>query len=99
MKNEGKLCPQNFQIWVAFLMGMVVIIIAIVAFDAVSIKGRMGSDVSIPYQGVGSIDTYGQSVSYANATEDESRAWLGIEPTDVTEIMARLMLAKTSTAG
>ncbi|MBW1677837.1 MAG: hypothetical protein JRJ79_14865 [Deltaproteobacteria bacterium] len=44
MKDEGKLCPQNFQIWVAFLMGMVVIVIAIVVFDNVSGKSRLGTD-------------------------------------------------------
>ena len=43
MKKEGKLCPQNFQVWVAFLMGMVVIIIAIVVFDHVSVRGRVGT--------------------------------------------------------
>ena len=96
MKKEGKLCPQNFRVWVAFLMGMVVIIIAIVIFDHVSVRGRVGLDD-------GKLDTGGttgyvqtsstqsgiQPASYTKGTEGETGAWLGIEPVDVTEAMAK----------
>jgi len=99
MKDEGKLCPQNFQIWVAFLMGMVVIVIAIVVFDNVSGKSRPGIDTlsktavddSVRYQ-TGADDFYtatGQSVSYLKETESAPGAWLGIEPADITGATAK----------
>jgi len=108
MNKEGKLCPQNFQVWVAFLMGMVVIIIAIVVFDNVSLKSRIGIDTTkiaaddtVRYQGTtssdtGSQDIVGQTVSYTEAAEDGSGAWLGIEPLDVTEAMAKQLDRKVS---
>ncbi|MBW2062373.1 MAG: PDZ domain-containing protein [Deltaproteobacteria bacterium] len=96
MNNEGKLCPHNFPLWVAFLMGMVVIIIAIVVFDLVSIRGRMGLDVARSsfdvtsiYQGTSSTQAGLQPASYTKDGEGETGAWLGIEPADVTEDMAK----------
>ena len=91
MKNEGKLCPQNFQVWVAFLMGMIVIIIAVVIFDKVSM-GRYGPDKKIQedtYQGGFETDLgYGQQVISLKESDDYSGAWLGIEAVDITKPMA-----------
>jgi len=104
MEKEKKLCPQNFQVWVGFLMGMVVIIIAIVIFDHVSTRGRVGTDdgridtgdipgyvnTSSTQSGIQPV-SYNKAVSYTKDTEGETRAWLGIEPVDVTEAMAKQM--------
>ncbi|MBF0102949.1 MAG: PDZ domain-containing protein [Desulfobacterales bacterium] len=91
MKNDEKLCPHNFQVWVAFLMGMVVIVIAIVVFDKVS-KGRLGYDtVDIQAQrGSTTVDATitVQPVSLLKSTESAG-AWLGIEAKDVTKDMAK----------
>ncbi|MBW2078381.1 MAG: PDZ domain-containing protein, partial [Deltaproteobacteria bacterium] len=103
MKKEGKLCPQNFQVWVAFLMGMVVIIIAIVVFDHVSVRGRVGTDTArmgedegVVYQGERDAQTSSAALSYTSGTEGRPRAWLGIEPVDITEGMAKQMGLKIS---
>lgn len=95
-KKEGKLCPYNFQVWVAFLMGMVVIIIAIVIFDHVSVGGRVGADDgrsetddTSGYFKTSSTQSGIQPASYTTGTIDRRRAWLGIEPVDVTEAMAK----------
>jgi len=102
MDDKVKWCPQNFQVWVAFVMGMVVIIIAIVLFDNVLGKRQSGS--SIPSLRSVEIDTKGidatissnlQSISFLKDSEEE-KAWLGIEPLDVTEQMAKEMDIKVS---
>ena len=94
MNKEGKLCPQNFQVWVAFLMGMVVIIIAIVVFDKVSVKGRVDAgtvavDVDRTQSLLPGITTAGQTINTVEKGETETAAWLGIEPLDVNAAMAR----------
>ena len=94
MNREGKLCPQNFQVWVAFLMGMVVIIIAIVVFDKVSVKGRVDAgtvavDVDRTQSLLPGITTAGQTINTVEKGETETAAWLGIEPLDVNAAMAR----------
>mgnify|MGYP002641459114 CR=1 FL=1 len=102
MNKEGKLCPQNFQVWVAFLMGMVVIIIAIVVFDKVSVKGRVDAGTvavavdrsqSLVPGVTTSLDpgvtTAGQTVNTIANVETGAGAWLGIEPLDITAAMAR----------
>ena len=92
MKKEKKLCPQNFQVWVGFLMGMVVIIIAIVIFDHVSTRGRVGAEGDTSgYVKTSSAQSGIQPASYTKGTEGETGAWLGIEPVDVTEAMAKQM--------
>ena len=96
MNKEGKLCPQNFQVWVAFLMGMVVIIIAIVVFDNVSIRGRIGIDSAKALTEAGTPTIVGQTISYTKASEESPGAWLGIEPLDVTEAMAKQLDLKVS---
>jgi membrane-associated protease RseP (regulator of RpoE activity) len=44
MADKRQSCPQNFSIWVAFVMGMVVIVIAIVVFDRVVGGGRLAAE-------------------------------------------------------
>nr|WCC90952.1 magnetosome protein MamE-Cter-greigite [Desulfobacteraceae bacterium] len=94
MKLDKSVCPQNFQVWVAFLMGMIVIIIAIVVFNNVLVKSRVGyapdnmRAIELDTKGVDvSINTI-QTVSMDNKNEAQS-AWLGIEPIDVSEDIAR----------
>jgi len=94
MNNEGKLCPQNFQVWVAFLMGMVVIIIAIVVFDKVSVKGRVDTgtiavDVDRSQPLLPGMTTAGQTINTIADVKTDAGAWLGIEPLDITAAMAR----------
>ena len=98
MKKEKKLCPQNFQVWVGFLMGMVVIIIAIVIFDNVSTRSRIGpddgrseTDDTSGYVKTSSTQSGVQPASYTKGAEGETGAWLGIEPVDVIEAMAKQM--------
>ena len=92
MKKEKKLCPQNFQVWVGFLMGMVVIIIAIVIFDHVSTRGRVGAEGDTSgYVKTSSAQSGIQPASYTKGTEGETGAWVGIEPVDVSEAMAKQM--------
>jgi len=94
--NTERLCPKNFQVWVAFLMGMVVIIIAIVLFDNVLNKSRVGMNPDVTHGA--EVDTksvdisvttpFPQTVSSMTESSDD-RAWLGIEPVDITEEMAK----------
>jgi len=92
MKDEGRFCPQNFQVWVAFVMGMIVIIIAIIVFNKVS-TGRYGADRKYQVDtNQGRFETY---LDYAQQTssfkEDEEVTWLGVEAVDVNRSMARQM--------
>lgn len=93
MNSDGKSCPQNFQVWVAFLMGMVVIVIAIVVFDRVS-KSRIGSaDIRVSSAAVqGAVvgpESYAQPVSLLSTNKAGAGAWLGIEVNDITQAMAK----------
>ncbi|ETR64748.1 MAG: MamP2 [Candidatus Magnetoglobus multicellularis str. Araruama] len=91
MESLSKKCPQNFKVWVSFLMGMVVIIIAIVVFDSVLIRSRIGQvqegprDINIETPATSLTLDYAKTVS---STKDESEAWLGIEPRDINSQMA-----------
>jgi len=88
-------CPQNFKVWVSFLMGMVVIIIAIVVFDSVLVRGRLGQtqesprDISIETPASNVNVEYVKTVS--STKDSESEPWLGIEPMDIDSQMADQM--------
>jgi len=95
MKEEVKLCPKNFQVWVAFLMGMVVIVIAIVVFNKAS-NGRLGVDnrlfsEEVVDQRIGGLpqDITGSSSTVLTSGGETSSSWLGIEVNNVTEKMAQ----------
>ncbi len=97
MNDKGVSCTQNFPIWVAFLMGMVVIVIAIALFDNLAARGRLGGDTAVKatlndgnvsYQGT-TPPTYGETVSYAKDADNALGAWLGIEVEDITKAMAK----------
>ena len=60
MTEETPKCPRNFGLWVAFLAGMVAMVIAAVVFDRVSGRTRSGSDTP-EYQ------QYGQDVVKINS--------------------------------
>ncbi|MBF0450797.1 MAG: PDZ domain-containing protein [Candidatus Magnetomorum sp.] len=100
MESIKKLCPQKFEVWVAFLMGMVVIIIAIVVFDSVLIKSRSGQlqdamrDVVIDTKGADISVNFAQTVN--SEKDDDPDAWLGIEPMDITKEMANQLGLKVS---
>ena len=90
MESITKRCPQNFKVWVSFLMGMVVIIIAIVFFDSVLVRGRLGQDgprdVNVETPGSSINVEYVKTVS--SVKDVEPSPWLGIEPQDVNSQMA-----------
>jgi membrane-associated protease RseP (regulator of RpoE activity) len=45
MADRQQSCPQHFSIWVAFVMGMVIVVVAIVVFDRVVGGGRLSAEV------------------------------------------------------
>ena len=107
MNSVKKICPQNFQVWVAFLMGMVVIIIAIVVFNNMLGKSRIGytqepmKSIELETKGIEmSINPYQTTVNPTQTVNpiqtvsltsknDEPEAWLGIEPSDLSEDIAK----------
>ena len=95
MDSIKEKCPQNFKVWVSFLMGMVVIIIAIVVFDSVLVRGRIGQVQDNPREV--SIETPVSSVNVeyvktvSSTKDNEPQAWLGIEPMDINSQMAEQM--------
>jgi len=91
MNVENKLCPKNYQVWVAFLMGMVVIVISIVVFDHVSdtrygTTNRLVDDTIIDQR-----DTVAQPSTYIQSTSGEtsSDVFLGIEVSNATSQMTQ----------
>ncbi|SLM32756.1 Putative magnetosome protein with 2 PDZ-serine protease domains. Similar to the C-terminus of MamE proteins. Named mamP* in GenBank [Desulfamplus magnetovallimortis] len=91
MKGEVKLCPKNFQVWVAFLMGMVVIVIAIVVFDKAS-NGRLGLDnrllsEEVVDQRIGGLPQ--DTDTLLTSGGDDASAWLGVEVTNINDKMAQ----------
>jgi len=94
MKGEIKLCPKNFQVWVAFLMGMVVIVIAIVAFDNVtnnrqSFTNRVTADEIVEQRTELPQSTYLQPNNMLVNGDADDAAWLGIEINDLDADTAR----------
>lgn len=97
MKGEIKLCPNNFKVWVAFLMGMVVIVIAIVVFDKAS-NGRLGLDnrllsEDVVDQKIGGLpqDVTADGNTQLTSGGEDSSTWLGIEVNDISEKTAEQM--------
>jgi S1-C subfamily serine protease len=89
MKGETKLCPNNFQIWVAFLMGMVVIVIAIVVFDGVSNNRPTAVNRSPTDDILDLRTTINTQNTLLTSGENNSVAWLGVEANDITSNMAQ----------
>jgi membrane-associated protease RseP (regulator of RpoE activity) len=96
-------CPQNFKVWVAFVMGMVIIVTAIVIFDRVLGMGRLTggtptgaapagttATTTDPATGTGAVRpaTY---LALTGGNTETPTAWLGIEGTDVSKETARLL--------
>lgn len=78
-------CPRNFKLWVAFLAGMVCMVIAAVAFDRVSGRTRSGSDTDEYQSGQGIVTTSSVVVAEQQA---ESGPWLGIEVQEINDVIA-----------
>ncbi|MEA1967843.1 MAG: PDZ domain-containing protein [Thermodesulfobacteriota bacterium] len=92
MNAENKLCPKNYQVWVAFLMGMVVIVISMVVFDQVS-DSRYGSTDNrlVDETIVDQRDSMAQPGAAAELTSGEtsSDVFLGIEVSNATSQMTQ----------
>jgi predicted metalloprotease with PDZ domain len=102
MTASKELCPQSFKVWLAFLMGMVLIVISIVVFDKVLRDGRLGfadshreEDMSArPSAATGVVlgSNIAQPVSYLSLKDEfGSGSWLGIEAVDLTESTAKAL--------
>ena len=91
MNVENKLCPKNYQVWVAFLMGMVVIVISIVVFDHVSDNRNSTINRLVDGTIVDQRDTVAQPGTYIQSTSGEtsSDVFLGIEVSNATSQMTQ----------
>ena len=85
LTEEAPKCPRNFGIWIAFLAGMVVMVVAAVVFDNVSGKSRTGFEVEESQYGQGVVTT--SSVVVADQRE-EGIPWLGIEVQEINAVIA-----------
>jgi membrane-associated protease RseP (regulator of RpoE activity) len=97
MNEEKQLCPHNFKTWLAFLLGMVLILIAVVVFDKVLRDGRFGlydgrredEPLGRPIitQSVGMNDALVQTAGFLSSSNSESTSgsWLGIEASNLTK--------------
>jgi hypothetical protein len=94
MADKRGFCEQNWKVWVAFIMGMVIVVIAIVFFDR-TLEGGRPADAPRPVEeGIGREDyVVGQSASYLSlkSGKDGRGAWLGIEAVNVTKETAALL--------
>jgi S1-C subfamily serine protease len=90
MADQSRFCTQNFKVWVAFLMGMVIIVIAIVVFDKVLGVGSVSATpVTARPETVSDAETLGKPATYLALTGgDTASAWLGIEAVDLPEVAA-----------
>ncbi|HIJ74342.1 MAG TPA: hypothetical protein HPP83_09600, partial [Candidatus Hydrogenedentes bacterium] len=70
-------CPKNFQVWIAFIFGLVCMVVAVGFFDRFSNQVRAGD-------ALGSVNALGQSV----AGKPVSMAWIGIDAEDVDAAIA-----------
>jgi membrane-associated protease RseP (regulator of RpoE activity) len=94
-------CPQNFKVWVAFVMGMVIIVTAIVIFDRVLGMGRLTGGAQPAANGATTTTTETAAgtgavrpatyLALTGGSSEEPTAWLGIEGADVNKETARLL--------
>jgi serine protease Do len=93
MADPYRSCSKNFKVWVAFLAGMVLVVIAIVVFDRTLGLGNLG--VAAPgaaRMGQGATDLpagQGTYLSLTGGSAASPSAWLGIEATDLPELSAK----------
>ena len=81
MANTERLCSSNFKIWAAFLVGMVVIVVAIVIFDKVLKTGRPLDGQGPSGSSSGSVADPIKAASFLSLKDssEENGAWLGID--------------------
>ena len=92
MANAERLCNQNYKIWAAFLIGMIVIVIAIVVFDKVLKIGRATDFQGPGGSNLGTNTDPIQATSYLSLKENsEIGAWLGIDAIDILDVAAEKM--------
>jgi len=78
-------CPQNFKLWLAFLAGMVLMVITAVAFDWVSRgKLRLGPPGEGPAPVMTNLISQNLDTRIESA-ETSTRAWLGVDVRDIGE--------------
>ncbi len=94
MAEERRFCEQNWKVWVAFMMGMVIVVVAIVFFDRILGGGRPVETPRFPEDGFGPEDyPVGQSASYLSLKSGKGGrgAWLGIEAVNITKETAAIL--------
>lgn len=94
MADKRRFCEQNWKVWVAFVMGMVIVVVAIVFFDRTLDGGRPADAPRPVEEGIGREDyVVGQSASYLSLKggKDGRGAWLGIEAVNVTKETAAIL--------
>ncbi|MBN2496102.1 MAG: PDZ domain-containing protein [Deltaproteobacteria bacterium] len=100
MSGNKRFCEQNFKIWLAFMMGMVIVVVAIVFFDRALGVGRPSETPHPVESGYGSEPSaQNQPVSYLalQGGKSASGAWLGIEATDISAATAEKLGYEIST--
>jgi hypothetical protein len=94
MVDKRGFCEQNWKVWVAFMMGMVIVVVAIVFFDRTLDGGRPVDAPRPDEEGIGR-DNYvlAQSTSYLSLRDGRNGrgAWLGIEAVNVTRETAAML--------
>jgi membrane-associated protease RseP (regulator of RpoE activity) len=94
MADKRGFCEQNWKVWVAFMMGMVIVVVAIVFFDRTLEGGRPGDAPRPVEEGIGREDyVVGQSASFLSLRDGRNGrgAWLGIEAVNVTGETAAML--------
>jgi len=70
-------CPKNYQVWIAFIFGLIFMVVAVGFFDRVMNQARAGDNV-------GGSSVLGQ----AAAGKVAATSWIGIDAVDVDAVVA-----------
>jgi predicted metalloprotease with PDZ domain len=88
MSAVKEACPQSFHVWLAFVTGMVLVVLAIVVFDKAIGKGTLTGEIKATVdRGAPDRDlTAVQAVSYLSLDTETGApdAWLGIVGTEIS---------------
>ncbi|MFC1737304.1 hypothetical protein ACFL1X_14425 [Candidatus Hydrogenedentota bacterium] len=71
-------CPKKFQVWIAFVLGLVFMVVAVGLFDRFAAQARVGDGLS----GLGSV---AQGIA---GRPSAAPPWIGIDAMDVDAVTA-----------